>query len=247
VVFFIEGRADKSGKPIPKSGDASNETVQLRQELDQAQARLGTMRAESEAAKEELRAANEELQSINEEYRSTAEELETSKEELQSINEELQTVNSELKLKLETVSRANSDLQNLIAAMDFGTLFLDSSLRIKRFTPRLTDLFSITPGDVGRPITDFTHQLDYDGLVTDAKAVLADLAPIEREIRSRKGGRYLARIRPYRTMDDKIDGVVAIFIDVTERRQMENDLRTAHEKLEKHNDKNGGPAKPRKS
>jgi two-component system CheB/CheR fusion protein len=208
---------------------------QLRQELEMAQGRLRTMREESEAANEELRAANEELQSINEEYRSTAEELETSKEELQSINEELQTVNGELKLKLETASRANSDLQNLMAAMDFGTLFLDPSLRIKRFTPRLSDLFSITPGDVGRPITDFTHQLDYDGLVNDARTVLDHLAPIEREIRSHNGGWYLARIRPYRTVDDKIDGVVATFIDVTERRQMEDALRSANEKLEKQN------------
>lgn len=238
LVFFIEGLPDKSGKALPNFSDATNETVnQLRQELDVSQARLRTMREESEAANEELRAANEELQSINEEYRSTAEELETSKEELQSINEELQTVNSELKLKLETVSRANSDLQNLMAAMDFGTLFLDPGLRIKRFTPRLSDLFSITPGDVGRPITDFTHQLDYDGLVADARAVLDDLTPIEREIRSRKGGWYLVRVRPYRTVDDKIDGVVATFIDVTERRQMEDALRTANEKLEKQNGK----------
>ena len=150
----------------------------LTQELELTQARLRTVREESEAANEELRAANEELQSINEEYRSTSEELETSKEELQSINEELQTVNSELKLKLEAISRAHSDLQNLMAATDFGTLFLDSGLRIKRFTDRVTELFSITQSDEGRPITDFAHQLEYDDLVKDARAVLADLAPI---------------------------------------------------------------------
>jgi two-component system CheB/CheR fusion protein len=137
------------------------------------------------------------------------------------------------------VSRSNSDLQNLIAAMDFGTLFLESSLRIKRFTPRLTDLFSLTPGDVGRPITDFTHQLDYDGLVADARKVLDHLTPIEREIRSRNDGWYLVRIRPYRTVDDKIDGVVATFVDVSERRQMEDALRTANQKLEKQNGKSG--------
>jgi two-component system CheB/CheR fusion protein len=246
LIFFIEGLPDKSGRAIAGPSE-NNETVnELRQELEMAQSRLRAMREDSEAANEELRAANEELQSINEEYRSTAEELETSKEELQSINEELQTVNSELKLKLETVSRANSDLQNLMAAMDFGTLFLDPSLKIKRFTPRLTDLFSITPGDVGRPITDFTHQLDYDGLVADARQVLDNLTPIEREIRSRKGGWYLARIRPYRTVDDKIDGVVATFVDVSERRQMEDALRNANEQLEKHNGgngKNGGKGK----
>jgi two-component system CheB/CheR fusion protein len=231
IIFFVEGDTEM-GAATQVAGDRSSETVnQLRQELEMTQARLRTMREESEAANEELRAANEELQSINEEYRSTAEELETSKEELQSINEELQTVNSELKLKLETVSRANSDLQNLMAAMDFGTLFLDPGLRIKRFTPRLSDLFSITPGDVGRPITDFTHQLDYDGLVADARSVLDHLTPLEREIRSRKGGWYLVRIRPYRTVDDKIDGVVATFVDVSERHQMEDALRLSEEKL----------------
>jgi two-component system CheB/CheR fusion protein len=201
-----------------------------------AQSRLRTTREESEAANEELRAANEELQSINEEYRSTAEELETSKEELQSINEELQTVNSELKLKLETVSRANSDLQNLMAAMDFGTLFLDTNLKIKRFTPRLSDLFSITSGDVGRPITDFTHQLNYKDFTEDVRKVLDDLAPIEREISSHKGSHYMARIRPYRTVDDKIDGVVTTFVDVTERREMEAALQAAREELEKRRD-----------
>src|SRR5262249_32255452 len=153
----------------------------LEQELQLSEARLRTTREESEATTEELRAANEELQSINEEYRSTSEELETSKEELQSINEELQTVNSELKLKLESISRAHSDLQNLMVAADFGTLFLDTSLRIKRFTPRLTDLFNITTTDSGRPITDFTNQLEYEGLVQDAQTVLRDLTPIERE------------------------------------------------------------------
>jgi two-component system CheB/CheR fusion protein len=233
LVFFIEGEPNPAGSS-PAAPEESDETVkQLRQELDIAQGKLRTMREESGAATEELRAANEELQSINEEYRSTAEELETSKEELQSINEELQTVNSELKLKLETVSRANSDLQNLMAAMDFGTLFLDPDLRIKRFTPRVSDLFSITPGDEGRPITDFTSRLDYDGLVTDARAVLAGLVPIEREVRSRKGGWYLVRFRPYRTLEDKIDGLVATFVDISERRQMEKALQSANEKLEK--------------
>ena len=129
LVLFIEGEASSTVGAGRRTGEGSDETVRrLREELELTQARLRTTREESEAANEELRAANEELQSINEEYRSTAEELETSKEELQSINEELQTVNSELKLKLEAVSRAHSDLQNLMAATDFGTLFLDPML-----------------------------------------------------------------------------------------------------------------------
>jgi two-component system CheB/CheR fusion protein len=255
LVFFIEGEAGKLAV-IADGAEQSNETVKrLRQELELAQGRLRTMREESETANEELRAANEELQSINEEYRSTAEELETSKEELQSINEELQTVNSELKLKLDAVSRSNSDLQNLIVAMDFGTLFLDPHLRIKRFTPRLRDLFNVTPADVGRPITDFTHQLDYEGLVADARLVLENLTPIEREVRSRENGWYLVRVRPYRTTDDRIDGLVATFVDITERRAMAAALLTANDSLRDANDrleerdgetKRDGNGKPRK-
>ena len=217
IVMFIEGEeVDETGASADlPTGD---ETVRrLTQELELTQARLRTVREESDAANEELRAANEELQSINEEYRSTSEELETSKEELQSINEELRTVNSELKLKLEAISRAHSDFQNLIAATDSATLFLDSGLRIKRFTDRATELFSITRADEGRMITDFAHRLQYDDLAKDACAVLADLAPIRREIRSRSGRRYDMRIRAYRTVDDKIDGVVVTFVDVFER------------------------------
>jgi len=225
VVMFIEGEAvDET--VVSADRQVSDETVRrLTQELELTQGRLRTVREESDAANEELRAANEELQSINEEYRSTSEELETSKEELQSINEELQTVNSELKLKLEAISRAHSDLQNLIAATDFGTLFLDAGLRIKRFTDRVTELFSITPTDEGRPITDFAHQLEYDDLVKDARAVLVDLAPVRREVRSRGGRWYDMRIRPYRTMDDKIDGVVITFVDVSDRHTVEETLR----------------------
>ena len=222
VVMFIEGgEVDESGAAADRP--LSDDTLrQLTQELELTQAQLRTVREESDAANEELRAANQDLQSINEEYRSTSEELETSKEELQSINEALQTVNSELKLKLEAISRVQSDLQNLIAATDFGTLFLDSGLRIKRFNERITELFSITQADEGRPITDFSHQLNYEDLAKDARAVLADLAPIRREVSSRSGRWYDMRIRPYRAMDDTIDGVVITFVDAFERSAVED-------------------------
>src|SRR5690348_6952914 len=225
VVMFIEGEAVDVGSVAPDQQTTDEAVRRLTQELELTQTRLRTVREESDAANEELRAANEELQSINEEYRSTSEELETSKEELQSINEELQTVNGELKLKLEAISRAHSDLQNLVAATDIGTLFLDTNLRIKRFTDRVSDLFSVTQMDEGRSITDFAHQLEYEELVKDARAVLADLAPVHREIRSRSGRWYDMRLRPYRTVDNKIDGVVITFVDISERHQVEQALR----------------------
>ena len=236
LIMFIEGEAvetDPEGnETFPEDHRAADETIrQLREELQLAQHRLRATREDSEAANEELRAANEELQSINEEYRSTSEELETSKEELQSINEELQTVNNELKFKLEGVSRAHSDLQNLMAATDFGILFLDTTLRIKRFTPRVTDLFNIKPSDEDRPITDFTHQLEYEDFTKDAQAVLLHLAPIEREIHTRDGRWFQMRLRPYRTVDDKIDGVVVSFVDISDRHRVEEALRESEENL----------------
>lgn len=236
VVMFIEGGAAEaaaavSGDSVSGDSNENSEIRQLREELQLTQTRLRTTIEESEAATEELRAANEELQSINEEYRSTSEELETSKEELQSINEELQTVNAELKTKLQAVSRANSDLQNLIAATDFGTLFLDTSLRIKLFTEPVTEVFSITPSDVGRPITDFAHRLIYDDLIKDAQTVLARLTPLTREIRSRDGRWYDIRLRPYRTVDDRIDGVVFTIVDITRRRSIEEALRESNRQL----------------
>src|SRR4029453_6371838 len=132
--------------------------------------------------------ANEELQSLNEEYRSTTEELETSKEELQSINEELHTVNQELKTKLEEVSRAHNDLENLMSATNVATLFLTPDLRIKRFTPQLGEIFKVKSRDRDRPIGDLKHTLDYD-LEEDARRVLATVTPLEREVKGETGSR----------------------------------------------------------
>lgn len=197
----------------------------LEEEAARMRLRLRTTIEEYETSNEELKAANEELQSVNEEFKSALEELETSKEELQSVNEELHTVNQELKTNVEDLARANGDLQNLMAATDIGTLFLDRSLCVKRFTPAVLDLFNVIPADQGRPLAHVTHRLRYPELQADAAAVLATLVPIAREVESEAGRWYLARVRPYRTADDHIDGVVLTFVDLTERKLAEEELR----------------------
>jgi len=151
--------------------------------------------------------------------------------ELRSINEALQSVKSERKPKLEAVSRAHCDLQNLIAATGIGILFLDSGLRVKRFTGRVAELFGITAEDEGRSIADFADRLEGNNLITDAHAVLAALTPVRREVRSRSRLRYDMRVQPYRTVDNTIDGVMITFLDVTEQRQVEEVLRLSEETL----------------
>lgn len=198
---------------------------ELEEDLQRAREQLRSTVEQYETSLEELKASNEELQAINEELRSATEELETSKEELQSVNEELTTLNQELKEKIDELSRANSDLQNLMTSTEIAVLFLDRELLIKRFTPRAQALFNVVPSDVGRPLSHFTHQLEYPELGDDAAAVLATLAPRERAVRSVGGARYLARLHPYRSIDDRIEGVVATFLDVTAVKAAEETLR----------------------
>ncbi len=230
VTFLEAGLA--TGEAPPAEQEPTKELVRtLRERLHQAELRIERMRDDHQLANEDLRAANEELQSINEEYRSTTEELETAKEELQSSNEELQTVNNELNSKLDEVSRAHNDLENLMAATDIATLFLDKEHRINRFTPQLTGIFNVTPRDVGRPIGDFTHSLDYETLEADASSVLADLTPRKREARSRDGRAFIVRLRPYRTAEDEIEGVVVTLIDVTDLKHAEQVLSESEERF----------------
>lgn len=185
----------------------------------------------SALSNEELKASNEELQAINEELRSATEELETSKEELQSMNEELSTVNAELYIKVEERGQINDDLQNLISSSGIATVFVDSGMRIKRFTPQASKLFNIISSDIGRSLLDITNRLNYGELATDAQTVFNDLRIIERPITTTDDRRFFARILPYRTVEDKIEGAVLTFVDVTELKAAEDKVLAGEERL----------------
>ena len=200
----------------------------LEEELLRTRERLQTIIEDHEISNQEIKASNEELQSINEEMKSTTEELETSKEELQSMNEELITVNQELKLKIEELSRANSDLLNLIASTDVGAIFLDMTLRVKRFTPRATELFHLINSDMGRPFAHVTHRIRLGALEMRlselARRVLTNLEPLEEIIQSEDDNWYILRLFPYRTVENLVDGVVLTFVDISDLKRAESEL-----------------------
>jgi len=196
----------------------------LEQELHTVKAQLRATIDELETSNEEMKSANEEYQSVNEELQSSNEELETAKEEMQSVNEELQTINAEMSSKNETLTRLNSDLKNLLDSTQIATIFLDGSLRIKTFTPGMTDLFHLRDSDRGRPITEIVTRLNYDDLRREVGKVLRTLSVIEHEVQiAEDGTSFIMRIRPYRTVDNVIDGVVITFVDITERKRYEED------------------------
>jgi len=242
-VYFLvifEEQKNEAGPSMPAaspplSGDKAMEAAvrRLEEELQRTKNRLQLTVEQYETSIEELKASNEELQAMNEEMRSTTEELETGKEELQSVNEELSTVNHELKDKVDEVSRANSDLQNLIASTDIGLIFLDAGLRIRRWTPAALRVFNIISTDAGRPLEHLTHKLQYENIAADATQVLNALTPFEREVRANDGRWFIVRIAAYRTLENKIDGVVFAFVEITERRRMEEDLREARDRFER--------------
>ncbi len=214
VVAFRELGVD--GVTEPFAGEAAGSATEHELRATKAQLRAAT--SELETYMEEAKSATEEMQSVNEELQSSNEELETSKEEMQSINEELQTVNGELQNKNEALARANDDLQNLLDSTQIATLFLDRDLRIRNFTPAMTAIFHVREGDIGRPITDIVSNINYDRLPQDAEDVQRTLGVIEREVQPVRGEgqTFLLRLRPYRTVDDRLDGIVLTFMDITE-------------------------------
>jgi two-component system, chemotaxis family, CheB/CheR fusion protein len=232
IVTFEQAEDAGEGGASEDVSERDPEVARLRGEVLRKSDQLRTTIEQYETSAEELKASNEELQAINEELRSATEELETSKEELQSTNEELITVNHELKTKIDETSEINDDLKNLISSTDIATIFVDPNMRIKRFTPAAAGLFNIIASDVGRPLFDITHKLEYAGLAGDARAVFATLKTIEREVTSTDGKRLLARLLPYRTTEDRIGGAVLTFVDVTHLRQAESALDVGRERMQ---------------
>ena len=188
-----------------------------------------------EISSEEQKAINEEALSVNEEYQSTNEELMTSKEELQSLNEELTALNSQLHETLERQRTTSNDLQNVLYSTDVATIFLDTDLNIRFFTPSTKALFNILPGDVGRPLADLSSLAADGALLADARAVLHSLVPLEREIEAQSGAWYIRRILPYRTQDNGVEGVVITFVDITERKHAADALEAAEQQAERAN------------
>ena len=222
-----ELEATAGGAPTPsgvdgraKEKEISAQVAALKQELRDKDEYLQTTTEELETSNEELKSSNEEMQSINEEMQSSNEELETSKEELQSVNEELATINAELHGKVGELSQANNDMNNLLAGTGVGTIFVDNQLHIQRFTPAVTQVINLIATDVGRPVGHIASNLpDYNHLVEDVQQVLDFLVPKEIEVQTRLGKWFVLRIRPYRTLDNVIDGAVITFFDITEMKK----------------------------
>jgi two-component system CheB/CheR fusion protein len=233
LVLFHETE-DKSEADAAAAQSAEKDPLlhQMEAEMQRKDAQLQRVIAQYETSVEDLKASNEELQAINEELRSATEELETSKEELQSTNEELITVNHELKTKVDETAEINDDLHNLIASTEIATVFVDREMRIKRFTPAAARIFSIIGSDIGRSLLDITHKLDYDQLSEDAAAAFNSLRVVEREIGSVDGRWFLARLLPYRTAEDRIDGAVLTFVDITTRRSAERNVHIDQERMQ---------------
>lgn len=214
IVVFERLRAP-AAQPSEAAGDASAYS-RLETELSSTKQDLQSTIEELEAANEELKTSNEEALSVNEELQSTNEELETSKEELQSLNEELSTVNAQLRDKLHEVESVTDDISNLLASTDMGVLFLDSDLRIMRFTPEITELFRIEPSDIGRSIGDIVRRYKYKKFENDARDVINKLVRSSTHIVGENGKTYRQSIVPYRTQDSRIQGVVITYADITE-------------------------------
>jgi PAS domain S-box-containing protein len=229
--FFVISFEERGDIITTFPGDRASTVEEPTNELRRLRAELQSTIEELQTSNEELKASNEEVMSMNEELQSANEELETSKEEMQSLNEELTTVNAQLRAKMEEHQAASSDLASLLASTDIAVLFLDTGFRIRRYTPAVRELLHLIASDVGRPLENLDRKFDDPHLDDDARAVLERLVPLEREVLGANGRHYLRRALPYRTTDNRIDGVVITFVDFTELRHAEEALREREEQF----------------
>ncbi len=228
MIIFIDVPDSIDTKAQPKSEgktSKSSRETELEKELQYTREEMQSTLEEMQTSQEELKSTNEELQSANEELQSANEELTSSKEEMQSLNEELQTLNAELLVKVEDYVRVDNDMKNLLNSTDIATLFLDKELNIRRFTIQATKIFKLIKSDIGRPFTDQVSDLNYPEMAEDAKEVLRTLVFIEKQIPGKNGSWFSIRLMPYRTFDDRIDGLVITFIDISALKRMEEKCR----------------------
>ncbi|MGE5672223.1 MAG: PAS domain-containing protein, partial [Fibrobacterota bacterium] len=232
IVFTDVPAVVASGSANVKGGKlAATVRQELEIEIRRSHEELQSVREEMQTSQEELKSTNEELQSTNEELQSTNEELTTSKEEMQSLNEELQTVNNELQSKVNDFIKSNDDMKNLLNSTEIATLFLDKELNIRRFTDPVANLFKVRPADIGRPFTDIVSDLQYSEIGAHAIQVLKTLVSVETSISASNNRWFTVRIMPYRTTDDRIDGLVLTFADISVAKKLEAELTKANELL----------------
>ena len=229
LITFEEQRLTPA-KPGEPAADPAG-VRQLADELKTTREELQSTIDQLEGANDQLKASNEEVIAANEELQSANEEMETSKEELQSLNDELNTANLRLHEKVDELEIANNDVLNFLASASIATLFLDKTFRIKRYTPAMTQLMSLIPSDAGRPIGDVLMRFSDAEFMSDMRRVLVDLTPISREVLADDGRWHIRRIMPYRTQDDRIEGVVVTFVDVADLKGAEEELRESRRRL----------------
>jgi two-component system, chemotaxis family, CheB/CheR fusion protein len=244
-LIFLEEKPSPDLTPAPQTAslgtqeansftdtDEEANIVKLKQELQAKEGYLQAANEEMETSNEELKSVNEELQSLNEEFLSANEELETSKEKLLLLNEELASLNAELHEKVSDLSRVNNDMNNLLAGSEIGTIFVDHSLNIMRYTPAAARIINLSETDKGRPVGHIVSGLkNYNRLLEDVQEVLDTLVPKEMEMEIKESGWFIMRIMPYRTLDNVIEGVVINFVDITRQKQIETALKRSESLL----------------
>jgi len=213
MLALPEATNDGSSPSKRKAKEAA-EIARLKQELATTREHLQSIIEEQQATNQDLRAANEEILSSNEELQSTNEELETAKEEIQAANEELNTVNEELRRRTVEATQVSNDLQNLLNSINIPILMLGADLQIRQFTPAVEGIFNLISTDMGRPLSDINHKLNVPNLEQQILDVIRTLNIKNQEIQDRDGHWYDLRIRPYRTIDNKIDGAVLVLVDI---------------------------------